>query len=326
MLGDMNVTPPGWYPDPARRFEHRYWDGYQWTEHVGTQGRQWVDPLPPAPPVQVVAQPCPPTPQNQPEPPRQRQTRDVRKAGVTAAFQGGGTLFTEPILVFKQAVKGRKQNVEYSIFDQHGRQLGSVQEVKRGMFRRSRDRRRGLSERNRRYLLQVTDLAGAVWLQLKRPENLFAVKSTMHVLGGDGTSLGTVSQESLGVAGAFATYVHDTIGLFTSNGPEGLDKVGHVRFGLTAGKQRLGAVVSESTEEAEFRIEDSRGVEVARLTKNWGGFLKEQFTSADSYVVQFHAPIGGALGAMIISSTVAIDIAIKEGSSLRGDSYYRRYK
>ena len=56
------------------------------------------------------------------------------------------------------------------------------------------------------------------------------------------------------------------------------------------------------------------------------GFLKEQFTSADSYVVQFHAPIGGALGAMIISSTVAIDIAIKEGSSLRGDSYYRRYK
>jgi hypothetical protein len=37
-------TPPGWYPDPAMRYELRYWDGNQWTEHVARQGQQFTDP------------------------------------------------------------------------------------------------------------------------------------------------------------------------------------------------------------------------------------------------------------------------------------------
>jgi hypothetical protein len=38
------TTPAGWYPDPSNRFELRYWDGTQWTEHVATGGRQDKDP------------------------------------------------------------------------------------------------------------------------------------------------------------------------------------------------------------------------------------------------------------------------------------------
>ena len=31
----MTDTPPaGWYPDPSKQFEQRYWDGSQWTEHT----------------------------------------------------------------------------------------------------------------------------------------------------------------------------------------------------------------------------------------------------------------------------------------------------
>ena len=29
---------PGWYSDPGRRYDHRYWDGSEWTEHVSTAG------------------------------------------------------------------------------------------------------------------------------------------------------------------------------------------------------------------------------------------------------------------------------------------------
>jgi hypothetical protein len=36
---------PDWYPDPTGRFELRYWDGSQWTEHASTAGQQVVDPL-----------------------------------------------------------------------------------------------------------------------------------------------------------------------------------------------------------------------------------------------------------------------------------------
>lgn len=36
---------PGWYADPTRRFDHRYWDGTTWTEHVSRNGQATTDPL-----------------------------------------------------------------------------------------------------------------------------------------------------------------------------------------------------------------------------------------------------------------------------------------
>jgi hypothetical protein len=38
------TTPAGWYPDPSGRYELRYWDSSQWTEHVARQGQQFTDP------------------------------------------------------------------------------------------------------------------------------------------------------------------------------------------------------------------------------------------------------------------------------------------
>lgn len=37
-------VPAGWYADPAGRYELRYWDGTQWTEHVARGGAQYTDP------------------------------------------------------------------------------------------------------------------------------------------------------------------------------------------------------------------------------------------------------------------------------------------
>ncbi len=38
------TVPAGWYADPSGRFELRYWDGSQWTEHVARGGQQYTDP------------------------------------------------------------------------------------------------------------------------------------------------------------------------------------------------------------------------------------------------------------------------------------------
>jgi Domain of unknown function (DUF4328)/Protein of unknown function (DUF2510) len=38
---------PGWYSDPGRRFDHRYWDGHEWTEHVSTGGQPTTAPVVP---------------------------------------------------------------------------------------------------------------------------------------------------------------------------------------------------------------------------------------------------------------------------------------
>lgn len=35
----------GWYADPTDRFDHRYWDGSTWTEHVSRNGQATIDPL-----------------------------------------------------------------------------------------------------------------------------------------------------------------------------------------------------------------------------------------------------------------------------------------
>ena len=42
---------------------------------------------------------------------------------------GGGTLFTEPILVVNQKAKLIETTNEFGVFDQHGQPLGTVVEV-----------------------------------------------------------------------------------------------------------------------------------------------------------------------------------------------------
>ena len=37
------AAPAAWYPDPSKRFELRYWDGSEWTEHVARSGQQFTD-------------------------------------------------------------------------------------------------------------------------------------------------------------------------------------------------------------------------------------------------------------------------------------------
>jgi len=39
----------GWHADPLGRFQHRYWDGSKWTDHVSTGGIASLDPLQPTP-------------------------------------------------------------------------------------------------------------------------------------------------------------------------------------------------------------------------------------------------------------------------------------
>jgi len=38
-------TAPGWHPDPAGRWQLRWWDGAAWTDQVATGGRVGTDPL-----------------------------------------------------------------------------------------------------------------------------------------------------------------------------------------------------------------------------------------------------------------------------------------
>ncbi|MEO6886592.1 MAG: DUF2510 domain-containing protein, partial [Jatrophihabitantaceae bacterium] len=109
-------TPAAWYADPFGRHELRYYDGTQWTEHVSSHGRASSD----AP----VGTSHVPTVQRD----TAKVVGDVARAGQagTAAFAGGGSLFTEPVLIVNQKAKLIEINNEYAIFNQAGQQIAAV--------------------------------------------------------------------------------------------------------------------------------------------------------------------------------------------------------
>jgi hypothetical protein len=47
-VSPTTVDGPGWYPDPGGSYDHRYWDGRVWTEHVSTGGEATTAPVTPA--------------------------------------------------------------------------------------------------------------------------------------------------------------------------------------------------------------------------------------------------------------------------------------
>jgi hypothetical protein len=51
---------------------------------------------------------------------------------------------------------------------------------------------------------------------------------------------------------------------------------------------------------------------VARITKTWEGLGKTLFTTADNFVVQIHRPLEEPLRSLVIASSLAVDVALKQ--------------
>lgn len=270
---EPTATPADWYPDPLGRFEHRYWDGTQWTEHVSSHGKQSVDPPVGGGHVPTVHRAT------------EKVTRDVGKAtGGQVAFEGGGSLFTEPVLVVNQKAKFIEVNNEYAIYDQHGAQIGAVRQVGQSAFKKVL-RVVGDVDQFLTHSLQVVDAAGNVVLGLTRPAKL--LKSRVIIRDGVGNEIGEVRQ---------------------------LNAIGKIRFGLESGGRQIGTINGENWRAWNFNVLDESGTEVARITKTWEGLAKTMFTTADNYVVQIHRPLEEPLRSMVVASSLAVDTALKQDS------------
>jgi uncharacterized protein YxjI len=210
--------------------------------------------------------------------------RDVTRAGATASGAGGGTLFTELLLVVNQKAKLIEINNEYAVFDQHGTQLGAVRQV--GQSKAKKVLR--LVSNVDQYLthkLQVVDMQGNVLLALTRPAKV--MKSKVIVQDGQGRELGQVTQQNV---------------------------IGKIHFSLESGGQTVGSINAENWRAWNFNIQDHAGNEVARITKTWEGMAKTMFTTADNYVVQIHRPLDEPLRSMVVAAALCVDTALKQDS------------
>jgi uncharacterized protein YxjI len=263
--------PANWYPDPLGRHEHRYWDGAQWTEHVSSHGRQSVDPPTGAGHVPTVNRAT------------EKIQRDVARAGVDpAAAAGGGSLFTEPVLVVNQKAKLIEVNNEYAIYDQHGTQVGAVRQVGQSAAKKVL---RVLTSVDQflTHKLQVVDMNGVVQLALTRPAKL--VKSKLVIQDGNGNELGQIVQQNA---------------------------IGKIRFSLESAGHTYGSINAENWRAWNFNIQDHTGTEVARVTKTWEGLAKTMFTTADNFVVQIHRPLDEPLRSLVVAAALCIDTALKQ--------------
>ncbi|MBA3281528.1 MAG: DUF2510 domain-containing protein [Acidimicrobiia bacterium] len=270
-MTDTGSHGPNWYPDPMGKHEYRWFDGTNWTDQVSSQGKQAVDPI--AGPGHV--------PQRDVKP--ERFAKNLAKAGVEAgATQGGGTLFTEPVLVVNQKAKIIEVNNEYAISDQNGNQIGAVRQVGQSTAKKVL---RVLTNVDQflTHKYQVVDAQGQVQLQLTRPAKV--MKSKIIVQDGQGTEIGQILQENM---------------------------IGKIRFGLVANGQAVGTINAENWRAWNFSITDAGGTEVARITKTFAGLARAMFTTADNYVVQIHRPLEGALQMLVVAAAVSVDTALKQ--------------
>jgi uncharacterized protein YxjI len=273
-MTDATPTPAGWHPDPLGRHEHRYWDGGQWTEHVSSHGKQSVDPPEGNAPVPTTKRPT------------EKIVRDVQKVSGSSgtAPAGGGTVFTEPILVVNQKAKLIEVNSEYAIYDQHGTQIGAVRQVGQSTAKKLL-RMVSSVDQFLTHKLQVVDTTGRVLLALTRPAKL--VKSKVLVQDGQGNDIGSIVQQNA---------------------------IGKIRFNLEANGQVLGSINAENWRAWNFNVQDAAGDEVARITKTWEGLAKTMFTTADNFVVQVHRTLDEPLRSLVVASSLAVDTALKQDS------------
>jgi uncharacterized protein YxjI len=132
--------------------------------------------------------------------------------------------------------------------------------------------------------LEVRDVDGAAVLTLHRPAKL--LKSKIEVTDASGAALGTIVQENV---------------------------VGKKRFSLNgADGQKLGELQGESWVSWDFAIKDARDAVVGTVNKKFAGFLREGFTTADTYLVRLESSLRGPLRSLAFAAAVAVDTALKQ--------------
>jgi uncharacterized protein YxjI len=271
MTNEPGSNPADWYPDPSGRHELRYWDGRAWTEHVSSHGRPSVDPVIDAGAVLTGSQSAAKV---------QRQVSG--QAGLSADAAGGGTIFTEPILVINQKAKLIELNNEYSVFDQHGTQIGAIRQVGQSKVKKVARFVTSLDQ-FMTHSLQLVDMGGNIQLTVTRPAKI--MKSRVLVADGSGNEVGAIVQQNM---------------------------IGKIRFGFEAGGTSIGSLNGENWRAWNFNIQDGSGTEVARITKTWEGLAKTMFTTADNYVLQIHRPLEEPMRSLVVASAVSVDLALKQ--------------
>jgi uncharacterized protein YxjI len=192
-------------------------------------------------------------------------------------------LLDRDLVVVRQKAKIIEVTNQYRLLDADGADIGVIEEQGQSWLRKLlRIFTRFDSFLSHR--LAVLDANGRPVLSVFKRPSLF--RSRVEVSDATGTLVGTIRQQNV---------------------------LGKVRFALEGvDGQRLGELRAENWRAWDFHVADANGAEVARVTKKWGGILREGFTTADNYVFTVERTVQGPLRLLCFAAAAAIDSALKQ--------------
>jgi uncharacterized protein YxjI len=300
--------PAAWHPDPSGRYQKRYWDGQKWTEHVANgpaqgvdeAGRDWINSgdmakhqaqqktglvdgeMFGAATQEKIKEQAARAQAGKETISQAMSTTDHVTHTAPPIASGGSSIFNENIIVVNQKAKLLELTNEYSVFNQNGEQIAVVREV--GQSSAKKVARALLNvDAMMTHTLDIVDMQGALQLRVTKPRAL--VKAKVVVEKGDGSVLGELAIKI---------------------------RIGKAHIKMLVGDQLVGMIYAENFRAWNFRIEDASGTQIASISKSWEGFAKAIFTTADNYVLQIHQPLADPLHSMVLASSLAIDLILKQ--------------
>ncbi len=205
----------------------------------------------------------------------------MEKTGAATGIAGGGTLFTEPVLVVNQKARVVEIKSSFAVFDQNANQIAGVEEVgQSGLKKFFRVLGFGQLMSHR---LEIVDMNGIKQLAVFKPFRWG--RPLIQVLDANEQLVGTL-----------------TIKI----------KIGKPEFLLNVDGQHVGSLKAENLRGWNWAMVDPNGAEFGRITKTWEGLGRAMFTNADHYVVQIAPSVQGPLRAMVIASALTIDLVLKQ--------------
>jgi uncharacterized protein YxjI len=127
-----------------------------------------------------------------------------------------------------------------------------------------------------------TDTTGPIAFSITRGFSF--LRPTVHIVGGDGSIIGSLKSRLLTIGGKFA--------VFDASGTEL-------------------AQVKGNWLSWDFKFIAQNGTEVGVISRKWGGIGREFFTSADNYVVALYEP-NPAAAVLLLAAGLAVDTVYKE--------------
>lgn len=169
----------------------------------------------------------------------------------------------------------------YKVFDEHGEQIGTIQQQVPGWHKVLR---MVLNKAMLPFSLEIKDMGDNVLVHIRRGWTFWMSKIILS--DARGMPLGSIVQKFKLFKPVFRIFdVHEM----------------------------QVAEITGDWKGWNFTIKDANQVQVGVITKKWSGILKEAFTTADKYIVSIQEEVAEDTRKMIMVSTaITIDMVLKE--------------